>query len=158
MILRFRCCGCYAGALLMLVLLPGIASMATPARIYKAWYPLVGGPRFLRLHEAVIVEKADSTFTHYDFLPQDPTAIPTAIKLFTLQSLAGELRIRPLKRRPKDMVYIGTSAADAASMLAFVEAYDDKVSLLSNNCKTFADAFIAAHIADIAASTPIEGS
>ncbi|KAG5192667.1 hypothetical protein JKP88DRAFT_154832, partial [Tribonema minus] len=114
-------------------------------KVYKAWYPLVGFPRFVRLHEAIIVESSDSTYIQFDLLPKDPTSLSSAFRWFTLQPIPGELRMRPLKYRPENMLYVGASDAGLERMRQFVAAYDDNMVLTSNNCKTFADRFIYEH-------------
>ena len=53
--------------------------------------PLVGGPKFLRVHTALFVED-DNELVGFDFLPREPTDPETLRKLVTMQTCPGQVR------------------------------------------------------------------
>lgn len=130
--------------------------------MFKATYPLEGGPSQLRLHVAVILEDICSgpvegesysmeeedtkrRFVLFDFLPEDPTAVTTAVRLFTGQDVQGYLRERELRYLPSNAICVGSSYANLEDMRAFVKTYPNRLSLLTNNCVSFVNAFIKKH-------------
>jgi len=57
----------------------------------------------------------------------------------------GNLRERELRFLPAGSVYVGQSDATLEEMREFVASYPDRLSLISNNCVSFVDAFVARH-------------
>ncbi|CAM9422188.1 unnamed protein product [Scytosiphon promiscuus] len=139
------------------------APVKTKLKMFKARYPLEGGPPQIKLHVAVIVEEAVSVgkkseqkrkqqgdpgtrLVLFDFLPDEPTALPTAFRLLTGQNVRGNLRERELRFLPPGSVCVGESDATLDEMRGFVAEYPDRLSLVSNNCLSFVDAFVAKHL------------
>lgn len=158
MMLLFHCLKCCAA----FSAINSVLGQGPPkVKLFKANYPLEGGPPQLRLHVAIIVESAstiemDSTvfeereaafrrFVLFDFLPKEPTALPTTFRLLTGQDVEGNLRERELRFLPPGSVCLGESDATLEDMRGFVERYPDRLSLISNNCVTFVDAFVTRH-------------
>lgn len=126
--------------------------------MFKARYPLEGGPPQVKLHVAIIVEetrvvgegrgrknKERGRLVLFDFLPEEPTALPTTFRLLTGRDVPGNLRERELRFLPAGSVYVGQSDATLEEMRKFVASYPDRLSLISNNCVSFVDAFVARH-------------
>ena len=64
-------------------------------KLHRLALPLVGGPPWLRLHEAAVFEDAESgSLLLLDFLPAAPEAIETAIDLLTLGTVEGVVRTK----------------------------------------------------------------
>lgn len=133
-------------------------------KLFKARYPLEGGPPQLRLHVAIIVEDISGCMAipdedsvlevHnengrrlvlFDFLPQDPTALYTAARLLTGGDVPATLRERSLRFLPSGAVCIGESDSTLEEMRGFVRNYPDRLSLFANSCISFVDAFVARH-------------
>lgn len=132
-------------------------------KMFKARYPLEGGPPQVKLHVAIIiVEDARTTgekgglsngedgdagrrLVLFDFLPKEPTAFDTTLRLLTGNDVPGNLRERELRFLPPGSVYVGESDATIGEMRGFVAKYPDRLSLVSNNCFSFVDAFVARH-------------
>lgn len=131
-------------------------------KMFKARYPLEGGPPQVKLHVAIIVEDSRSTdekggrpnsedgdtgrrLVLFDFLPKEPTAFETTLRLLTGNDVPGNLRERELRFLPPGSVYVGESDATIGDMREFVAKYPDRLSLVSNTCFSFVDAFVARH-------------
>lgn len=166
---------CFAGMLLLLLSIAlrfdgcaaftvsgGVGASGSPRyKLFTARYPLENGPEKLRLHYAVIVESVSSTakssvwpkkqkedrerLVLFDFLPKEPSALPTTLRLLTGRDVDGNLRERELRFLPPGSVCVGESAASLEDMRNFVRAYPDRLSLVSNNCYSFVDAFVKMH-------------
>ena len=104
--------------------------------------PLVGGPRWLRLHQAVVFEdKSEGRLRLLDFMPREPQSLETAAKLLSFNSVEGIVRAKEISAMPRfgsitksiEMNYCDLEAL--ASKL--FESYDRQLSLRSNNCRTF---------------------
>lgn len=138
------------------------APVKTKLKMFKARYSLEGGPPQIKLHVAIIVEEMGSPGKNngrinkqqgesgrrlvlFDFLPDEPTALPTAFRLLTGQEVRGNLRERELRFLPPDSVCVGESEATLDEMRGFVAEYPDRLSLISNNCLSFVDAFVERH-------------
>lgn len=143
----------------------GAAPATTKLKMFKASYPLEGGPPQVKLHVAIIVEDAGNIgkendrikrqkgesgrrLVLFDFLPDQPTALPTALRLLTGQDVQGSLRERELRFLPPGSVCLGESDATLDEMRGFVAEYPDRLSLVSNNCFSFVDAFVEKHRAE----------
>lgn len=122
--------------------------------MFKARYPLEGGPPQVKLHVAIIVQDTASTagkdkeqgrLVLFDFLPAEPTALSTTVRLLTAQDVLGNLRERELRFLPPGSVCVGQSDATLEEMREFVAAYPDRLSLVSNSCVSFVDAFVERH-------------
>lgn len=128
-------------------------------KMFKARYPLEAGPPQLKLHVAIIVEDARSAgeegvregvdtgrrLVLFDFLPKEPTAFETTLRLLTGNDVPGNLRERELRFLPPGSVYVGESDATIGEMRGFVAKYPDRLSLVWNDCFSFVDAFVARH-------------
>lgn len=131
-------------------------------KLFKARYPLEGGPPPLRLHVAIIVEdisgcaNMDSSrtkgqqqderrFVLFDFMPLEPTALSTTIRLLSGRDVQGKLRERELRFLPRGAAYVAESDATLEDMRGFVRQYPDRLSLVSNSCVSFVDAFVTRH-------------
>lgn len=123
------------------------------SKMFKARYPLEGGPPQVKLHVAIIVQDTESIgndneqkrWVLFDFLPAEPTAFTTTLKLLTAQDVQGNLRERELRFLPPGSVCVGQSDATLEDMRGFVARYPDRLSLVSNNCVSFVDAFVERH-------------
>lgn len=121
--------------------------------MFKARYPLEGGPPQVKLHVAIIVQdtgsigkdKEQGRLVLFDFLPAEPTAFSTTLRLFAAQDVQGNLRERELRFLPPESVCVGQSDASMEEMREFVATYPDRLSLISNNCETFVEAFVERH-------------
>lgn len=134
---------------------------ATRARykLYRSNFPLEGGPPQLRLHVAIVVQEIQNhcdqrsgnsdgeqerdTLMLFDFLPQEPTALKTVVRLLVGGEVEGNLRTRTLRFLPRGATCVGESTATLGDMQSFASEYPDRLSLVSNNCVTFVDAFVA---------------
>lgn len=159
------------------------ASSGKQFRLFKARYPLEGGPSQLRLHVAVIVQDMtgymetkrnqssgedaaqdtsgrraggrkrtsnerdakESRLVLFDFLPREPTALRTTAALLSGGDVAGSLRERSLRFLPRGSVCVAETNASLDDMRRFVNEYPDRLSLKSNSCETFVDAFVKYH-------------
>lgn len=167
---------CFAGILLLLLSIAlrfegcaaftvsgGVGASGSPRyKLFTARYPLENGPAQLRLHYAVIVENISSTaksgvwpkkqeeegerLVLFDFLPKEPTALPTTLRLLTGGDVEGKLRERELRFLPPGSVFVGESDSSLEDMRNFVRAYPDRLSLVTNNCYSFVDAFVEMHV------------
>ncbi len=119
-------------------------------RLHSVVLPLDGGPRFLRLHHAVIIERLgiDSSLFQIDFLPVAPRDAKNVVMLLAGRSVAGVIRHTRLRRWPK---YISvkqqptqlSDCFDELKVLKRVESgYDLRLNLIGNNCASFAEEFI----------------
>lgn len=131
-------------------------------KVFKARYPLEGGPRQLRLHVAVIIQDTtDFMFREgeesseeermpqlvlFDFLPQEPTALATAFILLTGGDVSGKIRQRTLHFLPRGASCIGETDATLEDMESFVSEYPNRLSLTTNSCNSFVDSFVARHV------------
>lgn len=139
-----------------------IASGSPRYKLFTARYPLDQGPAQLRLHYVVIVksvstpakprvwpkkqkEEDGERLVLFDFLPKEPTALPTTLRLLTGGDVEGNLRERELQFMPPGSVCVGESNASLEDMRKFVRAYPERLSLVSNNCFSFVDAFVEMH-------------
>lgn len=120
-------------------------------RLHQVEMPLEGGPSFLRIHRAVIIEKQSGSILGdklelFDFLPCTPREISTAVALLSGGSVEGRIRRKQLSVWPKHCVSVdcitlpenfnGTSIAGAVE-----SKFDSKLNLRTNNCATFVDAY-----------------
>lgn len=128
-------------------------------KLYRSNFPLEGGPRQLRLHVAIVIEEIkdhcdqrsgnsddgqeSENLVLFDFLPQEPTALTTVARLLIGGEVKGNLRTRTLRYLPRGATCVGESTATLGDMQSFASEYPDRLSLLSNNCVTFVDSFVA---------------
>ena len=124
--------------LLAAVVALALVVAANAGTLYRARYPLVGGPAFLKLHVAVLYE-SESKLTQFDFLPINPTALTTAAKLLTLQRTEGVCRERELKFRPRGIEKIGETRATLDDLRGYTREHDTALHLIENSCSTYAD-------------------
>ncbi|KAJ8599087.1 hypothetical protein CTAYLR_008869 [Chrysophaeum taylorii] len=108
------------------------------AQVFVRLSPLVGGPKFLRVHTACFVEE-DDLLVGFDFLPANPTSPETFRRLLTLQPCPGIVRELRVPRAARDLddflVPIGDLACDLDAMrdLALNDREED-LHLLTNPC------------------------
>lgn len=130
------------------------AAPSCTSKMFKARYPLEAGPPQAKLHVAIIVQDApragkgeeqEERLVLFDFLPAEPAAISTVLTLLTARDVQGNLRERELRFLPPGSVCVGQSDATLDEMREFVAAYPDRLSLVSNNCGSFVDAFVEKH-------------
>ena len=104
--------------------------------------PLVGGPRWLKLHQAVIFEdKSEGRLRLLDFMPREPQSLETAAKLLSFNSVEGIVRVKEISAMPRfgsitksiEMNYCNVEALTSN----LLESYDRQLSIRSNNCRTF---------------------
>lgn len=127
-------------------------------KLYKARYPLEGGPSQLRLHVAIIVkddtndmvrrpgdlsdEQRGQQLVLFDFLPKEPTALGTAVQLFLGGAVDGNLRRRTIRFLPRGATFVGQTDATMEEMEQFVSTYPNRLSFIRNDCGTFVDMFV----------------
>lgn len=121
------------------LLLPAVAPPSTAldgsTAVYAALRPLVGGPKLLPLHVQIANEG-----TLFDFLPANPTAADTTASLLSGAAVDGKIRCRPVRSLGRDPTWrlIGHTSRASSELLAFAEQQPRSLSLVSNNCWTFA--------------------
>ena len=98
------------------------------ALVQLRFKPLIGGPTWLPLHVACVVEQNHT----WDFLPKEPTSQQTLQSLLLFRSVPGEIR------------YISNGTTSLSSHKihqahTFVQSYTNRnLHLITNNCWTFA--------------------
>ena len=84
--------------------------------------------------------------TIYDFLPSKPTAFATTTALFTGQSVDGKIRLRaiqaPAAASPRWQL-IAHTMKTPDELQSFAQQQPDSLSLLNNNCFSFAARFVS---------------
>jgi len=131
--------------LLSLLLLSRVQSLL----LHKVALPLVGGPSWLKLHQAAVFEEPDGgkkRLLLLDYLPEEPESPETALSLFTMNSVAGKVRVKELRAFPYHGEITETIEADCdvdALALRLEADYDRRLRLASNNCRTFVSAVVA---------------
>ena len=129
---------------------PPVGAPTTP--VLAALSPLIGAPAFLRLHIKV---KHDSTV--YDFVPLKPRSASTLRTLLTGGAVDGEIRVLPARESPAEEEWrvVGHTALSAEAFQARVreraeQPQQQQLSLLGNNCWSFAANVLAAASPDCA--------
>ena len=99
--------------------------------------PLIGAPRFLRLHV-----KLQHEGTVYDFVPRDPRSPATLGALLSGRAVDGEIRVMPARPEPDESwrVVGHTALTNSEFKESVLEraAPPPQLSLLGNNCWSFA--------------------
>ena len=118
----------------------GASSVAPPRAsnnvpVYATLRPLVGGPTWLPLHVQLACNG-----TIYDFLPESPTDALTTQTLLTGGACDGVIRIRRKSLDGERAAWrlLGYTTRESKELRSFAERQDSSLSLLSNNCFTFA--------------------
>ena len=109
---------------LSVLLLPLTASSLATRLLLK---PLIGGPSFLPIHVAVVVDEDHI----WDFIPLEARSEATTRTLLTLKAVPGEVRYKSNGKRKRM-----TTAATRAQQ--FARTYPKQLHLIGNNCWTFA--------------------
>jgi hypothetical protein len=104
-------------------------AMKAAALVQLRLKPLIGGPSWLPLHVACVVEH-----THvWDFIPKEATSKQTLQSLVSLQSVPGEIRY------VSEQDYSSSSSRKVHQAHTFVDSYTNRnLHLVTNNCWTFA--------------------
>lgn len=119
--------------------------------VYKVRLPLNGGPRFLKLHHAIIFENlgesASDRFFQLDFLPIDPENPMILLELMRGGMVQGEIRLKQCCW-PNEASIVESRIREHVSPFVFsksnfVQNYNKMLSLSENNCVNFADAALA---------------
>ncbi len=140
---------------LLLTILVGFSSAAiAPYKVYHICLPLVGGPKYFRLHRAVLFEPVRTSIevesssgeplVLVDFLPASPQDPMNLLSLLSGNTVPGIIRCKRLQAWPPAAVALGDSISTALNLAnlesSLAAEYDTGLNLYSNNCGTFADA------------------
>ncbi|KAG8458328.1 hypothetical protein KFE25_005175 [Diacronema lutheri] len=133
-----------------------VAACALPravcARVFTRSSSLVGGPPWLRLHQAVVVAlptDVDGRPVLFDFLPDDPTSAATAVALLRGRAVLGRVRRIVLPAATlgaSDLVLRAETARSLGELERWAERYPRELVLFGaaqNHCRTFAERFVA---------------
>ena len=116
--------------------------------VFKVRLPLKGGPRFLKLHHAIVFEKmgenSSDRFFQLDFLPLDPENPITVFELLRGGTVQGEIRFKQCCW-PNEASVIESRIRQHVSPQNFSNSnfvlnYNKMLSLNENNCIDFAEA------------------
>jgi hypothetical protein len=109
-------------------------AMKAAALVQLRLKPLIGGPSWLPLHVACVVEH-----THvWDFIPKEATSKQTLQSLVSLQSVPGEIRYVSEQDYSSSSSSL-TSTCKVHQAHTFVDSYTNcNLHLVTNNCWTFA--------------------
>ncbi|KAL1510143.1 hypothetical protein AB1Y20_006475 [Prymnesium parvum] len=142
---------------LALPLSPAVTPLPPPAGaayvpVYARTQPLIGGPSFLRLH--VLVRHGLTTFEFIPARPRDPRA---AAALLLGQAVDGRVRCAHVRLAERgSWRLLGYSRRQSAEVEAFARRQPSRLSLLSNNCWTFARAVVEfAELCESPPDTPV---
>ena len=123
-----------------------IAEQEEEFSVFLQFSPLVGGPQFLSIHSAIVLENFDkSTSIRFDFLPKDASNPNVLLKLITFQSVPGLVRLSSKQILSKIGCFrIPLSKSNTTLSLSSIEAFCEnfrmsrgELSLVSNNCYHF---------------------
>jgi hypothetical protein len=100
--------------------------------------PLIGGPRWLKLHQALEVKSSLGGIVEFDFVPRRPGSISDLLTLLAGSSVEGLVRQRA--------VTSSTEAVMSEELLMVIRRIDQsefstepKLNLYRNNCFTFVE-------------------
>ena len=110
--------------------------------MFASFKPLVGGPPFFPLHVEIVHANVA-----YDFLPVSPLATATTTTLLRGSQVDGEIRCRSTTTSEGGRL-IGYTTRTTEEMRAFAEQQPRELSLLNNNCWTFASSLVSFGIQD----------
>jgi hypothetical protein len=110
-------------------------SLMSTGRLYFKFKPLIGLPKFLRLHimvafDAILSTGSKETYT-LDFLPIGATDPLIMSRLISGKSSQGEVRIQK-----SDRTSMSTEGENFANML--ISGFEPSLNLYFNNCWHFA--------------------
>mmetsp|Transcript_12629 Transcript_12629/g.41370 ORF Transcript_12629/g.41370 Transcript_12629/m.41370 type:complete len:164 (-) Transcript_12629:62-553(-) len=118
--------------------------------------PLIGMPSWspLRLHVAI-----SCGHTVFDFIPDKATAPSTLVQLLTGSSVRATIRQRPRGASGRaEWIFLGSTSRTEDELRAWVDSYPgDQLSLVSNNCWTFAAALASFALASRADEDVLSG-
>lgn len=120
------------------------------AAVYTKSSALIGGPSWLRLHQAVIVAPPNAAPVLFDFLPLEPTAPATAAALIGGRAVPGRIRQIDLPRSSLEgegAVLRGETTLSLDELRRWVSSYPCELALYghdreSNHCRTFTARFV----------------
>ena len=142
---------------LRLLLCAAAAAAASPPPpsgrlVYLKLSPLIGGPRALRVHSALFMDRDEGGLVGWDFVPQAATEAATLRRLLSLRAVRGERR-RLYAADARGMCVLGSAAAsaDAAEECSLQRPAD--LHLVSNNCWAH-----TARVASVALGTTSAGA
>lgn len=118
----------------------GSAPPAPPGTmpVLVATSPLIGAPPLLRLH--VKVRYGDTVL---DFVPQAPTAPATLRTLLSGRAVDGVIRTMPARGNDSESWQtVGHAALAEQELQEYACGLPSELSLLSNNCWTFAGSVV----------------
>jgi len=120
--------------------------------VYLKLSPLIGGPRALRVHSALFMDRDEGGLVGWDFVPQAATEAATLRRLLSLRAVRGERR-RLYAADARGMCVLGSAAAsaDAAEECSLQRPTD--LHLISNNCWAH-----TARVASVALGTTSAGA
>ena len=134
------------------LLIQRCVGVVQPYRLHTVALPLVGAPKFLKLHRAAVFEplieksfsqpiRSECTVVVLDFLPLKPTEPQTLSKLLALHSVEGEIRLSKPRLWPRNGVRVGKAVEVSVDLDEFVAnlraTFNTDLHLLTNNCATF---------------------
>eukprot|EP00747_Dinoflagellata_sp_TGD_P064260 gnl/TRDRNA2_/TRDRNA2_153821_c1_seq1.p1 gnl/TRDRNA2_/TRDRNA2_153821_c1~~gnl/TRDRNA2_/TRDRNA2_153821_c1_seq1.p1 ORF type:complete len:176 (-),score=10.45 gnl/TRDRNA2_/TRDRNA2_153821_c1_seq1:48-506(-) len=117
------------------------AKEVLPMEVYTASLPLVGGPSWLRLHQATVL-KVGSSWHIADFLPCDPQAPSTVLPLLLGRGAVGELRLKEISKPPGGLQWRCSSEKTLGDVKDFNTRFDRVLRLLTNDCQVYVDSII----------------
>jgi hypothetical protein len=142
---------------------------AVNAVFFKQRYcPLIGGPKWLKLHRVVELYSSSSTTTTtagrestinsalasavpvlvVDFVPKDAQAPLTLFSLVLGRSVPGDIRIRVgvgssiARSTQQQQPVVDDTAALLAAVQCYVDSSDSILNLYTRNCYTFTDGLV----------------
>ena len=121
------------------------------ANVFLTLSPLEGGPQFLPLHSAIVLESANDERIRLDFLPQNPTDQSVLKELISLGNVPGLVRFQKKqwngikneqKRISKFQVRLmkEQKLVNLSSIQEFCQKYQEErgqLNLVTNNCFHF---------------------
>ena len=134
--------------------------------VQRAYMPLIGGPKWLKLHEAVVVSEpesssGDSSLFFIDFVPVRPTDPRTALMLLMGNAVDAEVRVKRVPKQSEVLIRADVEL-DADSKLAVpldvdaileeIQGYDTALRVPGNTCTNFVDFVFSRCRASIAAT------
>jgi hypothetical protein len=137
-----------------------LAAPARAARVFTRSVPLVGGPEWLRLHQYVIVAADGEGFAGcpgedapprgpvlFDFLPDAPTELETAVALLAGRVVQGRVRQLAFSSALSngDVVLRASTSRPLSDLARWADAYPRELVLYGqgqNHCRTFVERFI----------------
>mmetsp|Transcript_16002 Transcript_16002/g.28723 ORF Transcript_16002/g.28723 Transcript_16002/m.28723 type:complete len:237 (+) Transcript_16002:178-888(+) len=134
-------------------------------QVWTGRHPLIGGPPFFLLHQAVWILDSDTgQCTMHDFVPKK-TAFADVLPMLLAQRVSGRLRRVPAEKissittgsesmetytcpPPSGALQCNVAVSDSAEVDMIVrgvnEGFDSSIALLANDCSTYVDLVVKA--------------